>query len=42
MDEIKKVLNELFEERPQGFYERAIMALPQHWQQFIEQNGKYI
>jgi len=30
-DEIKKVLNEFFEEKQQRFYERGIMELPQRW-----------
>jgi len=29
MDEINKVLNEFFEEKPHSFYERSIMTLPQ-------------
>lgn len=42
MDEIKKVLNGFFEEKPQSFYESGIIALPQRWQQIIEQKGNYI
>ena len=41
-DEIKKELNEFFEEKSQSFYERGIMALLQRWQQIIEQKEKYI
>ena len=39
---VKSHLVQFFADKDQKFYERGIMKLPEIWQKFIEQNGKYI
>ncbi|KYM87813.1 hypothetical protein ALC53_03248 [Atta colombica] len=43
--EIARELNHLkqfFDQKPQKFYRDGIMALPQKWQNIIENNGAYL
>ena len=39
---VKLYLVQFFSDKDQKFYERGIMKLPERWQKFIVQNGKYI
>jgi len=35
-------LKQFFDQKPQKFYRDRIMALPQKWQNIIENNGAYL
>jgi len=35
-------LKQFFDQKPQKFYRDGIMALPQKWQNIIENNGAYL
>jgi len=35
-------LKQFFDQKPQNFYRDGIMALPQKWQNIIENNGAYL
>ena len=35
-------LKQFFDQKPQKFYRDEIMALPQKWQNIIENNGAYL
>ena len=41
-DLLKNHLDDFFGQKPQNFYERGIMQLPERWQKVIDQNGQYI
>ena len=39
---VKSHLGQFCADKDQKFYERGITKLPERWQKFIKQNGKYI
>lgn len=40
--DVKMELINFFDQKPQDFYERGILSLPERWQQVIDSSGAYI